>query len=243
MRIHNILILIYTLKVLNGGCRYSLNFYITLRNFIFQDVFAAGSETASTTVNWAMTEMIKNPRILKKSQAQVREGFDRRGRIVEAIMNEFKYLKSVIKETLRLHPSNSLLLPREYEQACEINVYHIPVKSRVLVNAWAIARDPKYWNDPDKFYPERFIDSSIDLRGNNLEFVPFGAERRMCPGMNYGLANIEQVLALLLYHFDWKLPDGIKNEELDLSEEFGVTMCRKDDVYLIPITSNPLLVN
>jgi len=205
-------------------------------------VFSAGSETAATTVNWAMAEMIKDPRVLKKAQAEVRKGFDRRGMVEEATIGEFKYLKSIIKESLRLHPSVPLLLPRECREACEINGYRIPVKSRVLVNAWAIGRDPKYWNDPDKFYPERFMDSSIDFLGTNFEYIPFGAGRRICPGMNYVLANIEQVLALLLYHFDWELPNGMKNEKLELGEEFGVTMSRKGDLYLIPITSHQLLV-
>ncbi|MCI26667.1 cytochrome P450 71D11-like, partial [Trifolium medium] len=92
-----------------------------------------------------MAELIKDPRVLKKAQAEVREGFKSRGRVDEAAIDDFKYLKLVIKETLRLHPSLPLLLPRESTKACEINGYYIPVKSRVLVNAWAIGRDPKYW--------------------------------------------------------------------------------------------------
>ncbi|RHN51236.1 putative cytochrome P450 [Medicago truncatula] len=230
------------LKFVESGS--DMDFELTIDNVkaIILDVFSAGSETAATTVNWAMAEMIKDPRILKKAQAEVRNGFDRRGMVDEATIAEFKYLKSIIKESLRLHPSVPLLLPRESREACEINGYRIPVKSRVLINAWAMGRDPKYWNDPDKFYPERFIDSSIDFSGTNFEFIPFGAGRRICPGMNYGLANVEQVLALLLYHFDWKLPNGMKNEELELGEEFGVTMARKGDLYLIPITSHQSLV-
>jgi len=189
-----------------------------------------------------MAEMIKDQRVLKKAQAEVREGFNKIGRVDKAAIDEFKYLKAVIKESLRLHPSVPLLLPRECGQACEINGYYIPVKSRVLVNAWAIGRDPKYWNDPDKFYPERFIDSSIDYKGTNFEYIPFGAGRRICPGLNYGMANVEQVLALILYHFNWSLPNGIKNEELELIEEFGAAMSRKGDLYLIPSISHPLLV-
>ncbi|CAJ2640006.1 unnamed protein product [Trifolium pratense] len=222
----------------------NMDFHLTTDNIkaIIVDVFTAGGETAATTINWAMAEMIKDPRVLKKAQAEVREGFNRRGVVDEAAIEEFKYLKAIIKETLRLHPSVPLLLPRESGQVCEINGYHIPVKSRVIVNAWAIGRDPKYWIDPDKFYPERFIDSSIDFKGNNFEYIPFGAGRRICPGINYGLANVEQTLALLLYHFDWRLPNGMKNEELELKDEFGATMSRKDDLYLIPTTSHPLLV-
>lgn len=205
-------------------------------------MFTGGSDTAATLINWTMAEMLKDTRVLKKAQAEVREGINRRGKIDEATFEEFSYLKAVIKESLRLHPSVPLLLPRENREAVVINGYEIPVKSRVIVNAWAIGKDPKYWTEPDKFYPERFMDSLIDYKGSNFEYIPFGAGKRICPGMNYGLANTEQVLALLLYHFDWKLPNGMKNEELEMTEEFGITMSRKGDLHLIPITSHQLVV-
>ncbi|XP_057421867.1 cytochrome P450 71D11-like [Lotus japonicus] len=211
----------------------------TIKAIIF-DVFIAGSESAATTVNWAMTEMLKDPRVLKKAQIEVREVFDRRGKIDESAIEELKYLKAIIKEVLRLHPPGPLLIPRECEEACEINGFNIPVKSRVIVNAWAIGRDPKYWNEPNRFYPERFIDNSIDYKGTDFKYIPFGAGRRICPGMNYGMANVEEVLAFLLYHFDWRLPNGMKNEDLDLTEEFGITIIKKYDLYLIPTVVHPL---
>ena len=206
----------------------------------FQDIFGAGGETSATIVDWAMIEMIRNPRIMKKAQDEVREVFKMKGRVDENYINELDYLKSVVKETLRLHPSVPLLLPRECGKACEINGYHIPIKTKVVVNAWAIARDPNYWTEPEKFYPERFIDNAIDYKGSNFEYIPFGAGRRMCPGSTFGLRNVELALAMLLYHFDWKLPGGIKSEELDMTEQFGVTMRRKDDLLLLPFVYHPL---
>ncbi|CAK8565721.1 unnamed protein product [Lathyrus sativus] len=219
------------------------DFHLTSDNVkaITLDMFTGGSDTAATLINWTMAEMLKDTRVLKKAQAEVREAINGRGKIDEATFEDFNYLKAVIKESLRLHPSVPLLLPRENRQAVVISGYDIPVKSRVIVNAWAIGKDPKYWTEPDRFYPERFIDSLMDYKGNNFEYIPFGAGKRICPGMNYGLANTEQVLALLLYHFDWKLPNGKKNEELELTEEFGITMSRKGDLHLIPITSHQLL--
>lgn len=211
--------------------------------FTFQDVFTGGSDTAATTINWGMAEMMRNPRVLKKAQAEVREVLDRRGRADDNCIDEMKYLKAVIKETLRLHPPAPLLLPRECGQACDINGYHIPVKSKIIINAWAIARDPNYWTEPDRFYPERFIDSSVDFKGNSFEFIPFGAGRRICPGMHYGVANVELVLALLLYHFDWRLPNGMKSEDLDMTELFGASVIKKDDLFLIPMVSRSLLAS
>ncbi|KAK7305224.1 hypothetical protein VNO77_43126 [Canavalia gladiata] len=203
------------------------------------DIFGGGSDTSSTTITWAMTEIIKNPRIMEKVQAEVREAYDKEGKTIESGMENLKYLKCVVKETLRLHPPGPLLLPRECGQACEINGYHIPMKSKVIVNVWAIGRDPKHWTEPERFYPERFIDSSIDYKGNNFEFLPFGSGRRMCPGLTFGLTNVEYALALLMYHFDWKLPNKMKTEDLDMTEIFGITVSRKDDLYLIPKSFHP----
>nr|KYP38904.1 Cytochrome P450 71D11 [Cajanus cajan] len=222
----------------------NLDFCLTINNMkaIIQDVFGAGGETTSTSINWAMAEMIKDPRVMKKAQIEVREVFDRKGRVDEICIKELKYLKLIVMETLRLHPPAPLLLPRENGQACEIHGYHVPVKSKIIINAWAIGRDPNHWTEPDRFYPERFIDSSIDYKGGNFEYIPFGAGRRMCPAITLASIHIELALATLLYHFDWKLPNGMKVEDMDMTEEFGAAVRRKGDLYLIPVTSRPLLV-
>ncbi|KEH34017.1 putative cytochrome P450 [Medicago truncatula] len=217
-------------------------FTLTKNNIkaIILDVFGAGGETSASTIDWAMVEMIRDPRIMKKAQDEVREVFKMKGRVDENCINELNYLKSVVKETLRLHPPTPLLLPRECRQTCEINGYHIPIKSKVIVNAWAIARDPNYWTEPERFYPERFLDSAIDYKGSNYEYIPFGAGRRICPGSTFGLRSIELALAMLLYHFDWKLPSGIRSEDLDMTDEFGATMRRKDDLLLFSFVYHPL---
>lgn len=198
------------------------------------DIFSAGSGTSAKTSEWAMSELIKNPRVMEKAQAEVRRVFGETGHVDESKLHELKYLKSVIKETLRLHIPVPLLLPRECSERCEINGYEIPAKSKVIVNGWAIGRDPNYWNDAEKFYPERFLDSSVDYKGADFEFIPFGAGRRMCPGSTFGIANVELLLANLVFHFDWKMPNGNKPEELDMSESFGLSVRRKHDLYLIP---------
>ncbi|KAL5737420.1 hypothetical protein ACOSP7_030181 [Xanthoceras sorbifolium] len=212
-------------------------FQLTTDNIkaIIWDIFGGGSETSSTTIDWVMSELMKNPRIMKKAQTEVRQVFNRIGQ-VETGINEMKFLMAVIKETLRLHPPAPLLLPRECRERCEINGFEIPMKTKVIVNAWAIGRDPKYWSEPNKFIPERFLGSSIDYKGNNFEYIPFGAGRRICPGISFGMANIEFPLAMLLYNFDWKRPDGIKHEDMDMTEEFGISVRRKNDLWMIPIS-------
>lgn len=209
---------------------------------MFQDVFFAGIETSSTTVEWALSETLKNPKVMEKAQAEVRNVFSAEGHVNEAGLHELKYLKAVIKETLRLHPPAPLLAPRECRKNCEIFGYEIPARTKVVVNAWAIGRDSKHGSEAERFYPERFLDSSIDYKGNNFEYISFGAGRRICPSISYGIANIELPLAQLLYYFDWNLPNGAKLEELDMTEAFGITVRRKNDLYLVPSTYNHVLV-
>lgn len=208
-------------------------------------MLAAGSETSSSTLQWAMTELMRNPKVMRKVQMEVRGALQGNTKITEADIKELNYMQLVIKETLRLHPPVPLLLPRECQKKCELLGYEIPEKSRVIVNAWAIERDPQYWQDAEEFKPERFEGSSIDFKGTNFEFLPFGAGRRMCPGMTFGLASMELPLAELLYYFDWELPTAseIKSQSLDISESFGITSRRRFDLILhaTPHVPHPLL--
>ncbi|CAN1151402.1 Desmethyl-deoxy-podophyllotoxin synthase [Linum perenne] len=199
---------------------------------------SGGSDSSSTTVEWAMSELMKNPSVMKKAQKEVRQVFDKRGHIVdEAGLDELHYLPLIIKETFRLHPTAPLLIPRECRETIVIDGYLIPAKTRVHINAWAIGRDPRHWTDPDEFIPERFIDSSVDYKGHDFQLIPFGAGRRVCPGMQYGLAVVELLLANLLYHFDWKLSDDeMKPRDLDMDEEFGAGVTRKNNLFLISVT-------
>ncbi|KAI8571480.1 hypothetical protein RHMOL_Rhmol01G0123100 [Rhododendron molle] len=186
---------------------------------------------SSNTVEWAMSEMVRNPRVMEKAQAELRQALPRKKRIRESDIQGLKYLKLVIKETLRLYPSALLL--RECREQAEIDGFRIPVKTQVIVNAWAMGRDPEYWDDAENFSPERFDNSPVDLLGNDFQYIPFGAGRRKCPGMSFGLANIELPLAQLLYHFNWELPGGTKPEDLDMRETFGANVRRISNLHLV----------
>ena len=196
----------------------------------------AGSETISTTVEWAMSELLKNPKVMKKAQDEIREVLKLEGKEIadETNLHDLKYLKQVIKETLRLHPPIPCLVPRESMERCKIQGYEIPSTARIFINAWAIGRDTKYWTEPESFYPERFENSIVDYRGNHFELIPFGAGRRMCPGLGQGMINVELSLATLLYHFDWKLPGEVRSTDLNMDESIGITARRKHDLLVIP---------
>ncbi|GER38356.1 cytochrome P450 [Striga asiatica] len=214
-----------------------LQFPITDDNIkaVIFDMFSGGSESSSAIVNWAMAELMRNPRVMAKAQAEIRSSFLRgKKTIEESDLTGLTYLKLVIKETLRMHPP-APLLTRVCRDECKVDGYLIRPKTKVLVNVWSIGRDPELWADPEIFHPERFANSSVDFLGNNFEFIPFGSGRRICPGISFGLANIELPLALLLYHFDWRMPNGMDALDMDMIEKEGMTAPRKDDLFLIPI--------
>nr|AMZ03380.1 cytochrome P450 CYP71D378 [Plectranthus barbatus] len=217
-----------------------LKFPISTDNIkaVIFDMFVAGTETSSTTAVWAMSELIKNPGAMEKVQAEIREAVKGKATVEESDIEKLKYMKLVIKETFRLHPPIPLL-PRQSKEECKAGGYSIPVKTKVMLNLWSMGRDPLYWDEPQVFRPERFDNSPKDFIGNDFEFIPFGAGRRICPGLNFGLANIELPLAKLLYHFDWKMGKGV-NRDLDMSEGEGLTVSRKTPLVIVPTVCNPV---
>ncbi|KAF7838233.1 cytochrome P450 71A9-like [Senna tora] len=205
---------------------------------VLLDIFVAGTDTSSATLVWTMTELIRNPEVMRKAQEEVRKVGKHKEMLEESDVSNLTYLKLVVKESLRLHPPAPLLLPRETTQACTIKGFHIPAKTRVFVNAKAIATDPNGgWENPLEFKPERFLESSVDhYKGQRFEMLPFGGGRRACPGVNFAMPMIEFALANLLCRFEWKLPSGVKSEQLDMDEAFGLTMHKK---YHLCLVANP----
>ncbi|XP_072963579.1 cytochrome P450 71A9-like [Typha angustifolia] len=199
---------------------------------ILTDIFIAGSDTSSATLEWTITELMRNPEVMAKAQQEVRSIIGNKGKVEEHDLEHLNYLKLVIKEALRLHPPAPLLIPRETIENCMIKGHTIPSKTRVFINAKAIGMDPNAWRNPTYFWPERFIDNDVDFRGQDFSLIPFGIGRRSCPGINFGVAIVELVLANLLYCFDWELPFGMRKENLDLEEEVGLTVHRKHPLYL-----------
>ncbi|XP_059301921.1 cytochrome P450 71D7-like [Lycium ferocissimum] len=198
------------------------------------DIVAGGTDTSSKIIIWALLEMMKNPNIMANAQSEVRQVFQEKKNYDEGDLEKSKYLKLAIKETLRLHPPIPLV-PKECKEQTDIDGYTIRCKTNVLVNIWALGRDPESWDDPESFIPERFENSSINFMGNHYEFIPFGAGRRSCPGMLFGLAAIEVALAQLLHHFEWQLPYGTNPQDLDMTETPGLTAAKQKDLYLVAV--------
>jgi cytochrome P450 len=192
-----------------------------------QELVAGGTESSAVVVEWAMSGILKNPKVF----ANATEELDRvvgRGRwVTEDDIPSLPYVGAIVKETMRLHPTGALLGPRLSRKDASVGGYDIPVGTRVFISMWTIGRDPALWDAPEEFVPERFLDSKIDIKGQNFELLPFGSGRRMCPGYNLGLKVIQVSLANLLHGFTWRLPDGMMKEELSMEEIFGMTTPRK----------------
>ncbi|CAN1224304.1 Premnaspirodiene oxygenase [Linum perenne] len=223
-----------------------LGFTLTLDHVkaVTLEIFLAGVETTAISMDWTMAELMRNPRVMQKVQKEVRELYIEKRTVDEESIHELKYLELVIQESLRLHPSLPLLLPRENHERAEIMGYEIQPKTKVIINSWAIGRDPRYWVEPEKFYPERFLieeATNKNYKGtDNFEYIPFGAGRRMCPGISYASAIMKLTLANMLFHFDWKLQVGLNPENLDMTERFGASVRRDGILSLIPVAYHSL---
>ncbi|KAL8477673.1 hypothetical protein ACS0TY_029826 [Phlomoides rotata] len=200
---------------------------------VLLDMLLAGMDTSAAAIEWALSEIIKHPEIMKNLQKELEEVVGINQMVEESHLSRLNYLDCIIKESMRLHPVGPLLI-HESMGDCEVDGFHIPDKSRVLVNLWAIGRDPDAWKDPERFYPERFVGSNVDLRGRDFHLIPFGSGRRGCPGLQLGLTVVQFNVAQLVHCFDWELPSGILHSDLDMSENFGLVTARANHLMAIP---------
>ncbi|XP_062194884.1 cytochrome P450 99A2-like [Phragmites australis] len=201
---------------------------------IILDMFTGGTETTSSAAEWVMSELMRNPEVMAKAQAEVRRVFDNKSpQDHEGQMDELCYIRMVIKESMRLNPVVPLLVPHLCRETCDVGGFEVTEGTRVMVNAWAMARSPEYWHDAEKFRPERFEDGTIDYKGSRFEYLPFGTGRRRCPGDTFGLAVLELIVARLLYYFDWSLPGGMRPDEINMDMFIGATTRRKNQLHLV----------
>ncbi|KAJ0680328.1 putative cytochrome P450 [Helianthus annuus] len=206
-----------------------------MRDFSFLvDLLVAGTDTGAAIVVWAMTLLIRNPKIMHKAQEEMRSIIGKKRKVDEDDLPKLAYLKAVIKETLRLYPPAPLLVPRETRKDAIVHGYQVNQNTLVYVNAWAIGRDPKFWDSPEAFLPERFlVGNDIDFKGKDFELIPFGSGRRICPGMSIGVVIVELLLANILYLFDWRLLDGVRKEDVDFEVMPGITMHKRNELRLL----------
>ncbi|KAK4262681.1 hypothetical protein QN277_028215 [Acacia crassicarpa] len=198
------------------------------------DLFLAGIDTTTSTLEWAMAELLRNPRAMSKAKVELEKTIGRGKPVEGSDIAKLPYLQAILKETFRLHPAVPFLLPRKAEIDVELGGYTIPKGAQVLVNVWAIGRDASLWKNAEQFIPERFLDSEIDVKGRNFELTPFGAGRRLCPGYPLALRMLLLMLGSLVNCFDWKLEGGLKAEQMDMDDKFGITLEKAQPVVVVP---------
>ncbi|OQU90943.1 hypothetical protein SORBI_3001G082400 [Sorghum bicolor] len=183
------------------------------------NLFGAGTETTSSTTEWAMSLLLNHPEALKKAQAEIDAVVGNSRLITAEDVPRLGYLQCVINETLRMYPAAPLLLPHESAADCKVGGYDVPRGTLLIVNAYAIHRDPAVWEDPAEFRPERFEDGKAEGR----LLMPFGMGRRKCPGETLALRTVGLVLGTLIQCIDWDRVDGL---EIDMTAGGGLTMPR-----------------
>ncbi|KAG6533859.1 flavonoid 3'-monooxygenase CYP75B137-like [Zingiber officinale] len=204
---------------------------------LFLDLVMAGTDTSTSAVEWAMSELMCNPEAMKRVRNEL-DAVVGKGRLVEeSDLPKLPYLCAVMKETLRLHPVIPLLVPHSPSSTFVLGGYTIPKGSKVFINVWAIHRDPALWEDPLQFRPERFLqgNQNYDFRGNTCIYLPFGLGRRICVAISLSQRMIIYMLASFLHCFDWELPEG---HELELSGVFGIVLKKARPLVLIPRARN-----
>ncbi|CAI0413605.1 unnamed protein product [Linum tenue] len=198
------------------------------------DVASGGSDPATTLIEWAMTELLNDEKVMTKVVQELDQVVGPNNVVEEHHLKELNYLNAVVKETCRLHVG---IMARLASQPCTVAGYAVPKGATVFINTWAIHRDPEFWADPLQFKPERFLDGGGDgprltFVGSSFQFLPFGSGERMCVGYNLAERLMNHVLASMLHSFEWKLPAG--EEKPDFSDKFGPFVKKEKPLVAIP---------
>ncbi|GAA0165894.1 oxygenase [Lithospermum erythrorhizon] len=199
------------------------------------DLFIAGVDTTASISEWALAELIKNPAIMKHAKNELEDVIGKGKVLEEDDISHLPYLKNIVKETVRLHPPGPFLFPRQPEKDVEVCGYTIPKGSQVLVSIWALGRDPNLWENPLMFNPDRYKKSDLDFRGQNFELIPFGAGRRICPGIPLAVKMVPLMLGSMINSFNWELEGAMKPEELNMEERIGLTLQMAFPLRAVPV--------
>ncbi|XP_021856512.2 cytochrome P450 76AD1-like [Spinacia oleracea] len=198
------------------------------------DLFIAGTDTTSSTLEWTMTEILRNPETNIKAQIEVDKVLGKDESMQESDITKLPYIQAIVKETLRVHPPAPFLVPHKADKDVQLCNYLVPKNSNIWVNVWSIGRNPSVWPNPELFSPERFLDNDIGFKGRDFELIPFGTGRRMCPGMNLAYRMTHLMLATLLHSFSWEYGHGSSPKDIDMEEKFGITLQKVKPLLAFP---------
>eukprot|EP00253_Pinus_taeda_P019189 PITA_19189 len=210
---------------------------------VLWEMIFRGTDTTALLTEWIMAELLVNPEVQGKAQAELDAVVGRNRNVREDDIEKLPYLQAVVKESLRMHPPGPLL---SWARLCTEdwhmeNGMCVPAGTTAMVNMWSITHDPQIWERPHQFRPERFLLSEggehVDVRGNDLRFAPFGAGRRVCPGKALGLRTVHLWMAKLLHHFTW-LPSP--NHPVELTEILKLSCEMAKPLTAMPLSRIPI---
>lgn len=217
--------------------------FLNSNSIFFQDLYSGGTDTTAMTIEWALAELINHPDAMEKAVQEIVSAVTGKNNrlVAESDIANLPYLQAVVKETLRLHPA-SPIIHRQSSEDCSVEGYHIPAKTRLFLNVWAINRSPEHWEKPHEFKPERFLNEEgrmkgqLDVRGQHFHYMPFGSGRRSCPGISLALQVVQTTLAAMIQCFEWKV-DG----KVDMEEGPGMLLGMANPLKCYPVARlNPL---
>ncbi|KAM7514174.1 hypothetical protein LguiA_003757 [Lonicera macranthoides] len=199
------------------------------------NLIAGGTDAPTVVLIWAVSLLLNNRRALKQAQEELDIHVGKERHVSESDIHNLVYLQVIVKETLRLYPAAPLGGVREFTEDCTVSGYHVPKGTRLMLNLWKLQCDPQVWSTPLEFRPERFLTThkDVDVKGQHFELIPFGAGRRICPGMTIGTQIVHLVLATLLHSFEISTPS---NAPVDMTESAELTNLKATplDVLLAP---------
>ncbi|KAI3507176.1 hypothetical protein L1887_22022 [Cichorium endivia] len=198
------------------------------------DVFGAGTDTSALTIEWALSELINHPNIMKKAVEEIDNVVGKNRLLQESDIRNLPYLQAIVKETLRLHPTVPVI-QRISTRDCIVGGYHIPAKTTIFFNVWGHGRDPANWETPLEFRPERFEGRKLDVRGQHFQLLPFGSGSRMCPGTSLGLQVVQATLGSMIQCFEWKAGKDGNLTSVDMEEGIGITLPRANPLVCVPV--------
>ncbi|XP_047060947.1 trans-cinnamate 4-monooxygenase-like [Lolium rigidum] len=189
--------------------------------YIVENINIAGIEGTLWSIEWGIVELVNHPEVQSKLRDEMAAVLGPNVALTEPDLERLPYLQSVVKETLRRRMAITMLVPHMNLRDAKLAGFDIPAKSKILVNAWFLANDPKRWVRADEFRPERFLEEekSVEANGNDLRFVPFGVGRRSCPGIILALPIMGITLGRLVQNFLLLPPPG--QDKIDTTEKLG----------------------
>ncbi|KAL1540023.1 unspecific monooxygenase [Salvia divinorum] len=199
------------------------------------DILVAGADTSAATTEWAMVELLLHPDKMAKLKAELKCVLGDKNIVEGSDISKLPYLKATINEVFRFHPAAPLLGPRVAGEDTQVNGYTIPKNTKVIVNFWAITRDPSIWANPESFEPERFLGKDINFEGQHYELIPFGSGRRICPGLPLAGRMLFCMVATLCHNFDWEIEGGPGSKLRQREDVFGLALQKKFPLMAKPI--------